>query len=330
MKNQFEPLRTNQWINQNLTYDFDSIMHYSSKAGVKGTHPSLTKLDGTEIGINDELSRGDVDMLNLFYPCKCQKNNNLLDCTIPTQQGPLCGQKPVKQLKSGSQTAQPSDLENLAYTEQFPLSAPECYHPAGSSMKWTPKSEEIVRIVGGQLAKARHPYMASIQAKGFNLHKCGGSIIHKRFILTAAHCFHEKNSKSTPDPDQYEIYLGAMEIGGERKLGEAGIAYAIEKIHCHEDYSFRVDDSLKSQQIKIINDICLIKLDKEIEFNESIWPICLPDDLPLTERETKMGQMCTVAGWGYTKYEVGGIDGHLREVDVPLVPYQKCHDFYKE
>ena len=327
-KNQFDPLRPDQWEKSNLTYDVDSIMHYSSKAGAKTGRFSLKKLDGSKIPTNKVLSRGDIELLNTFYPCECSGNDRFPKCEFPADQkapSRSC-KKPDKQIKSGSKAPTPSGPQGPPRKERFPLSAPECYHPPGTPMTWKPRAPAIVKIVGGIESGADHPYMASIQLKGYNNHKCGGSIIHKRYILTAAHCFHERDAKSTPDPDNWEIYLGGMTIGGQRKLGQAGIPYGVETIKCHKDYKFR----RQPERISVINDICLIKLDKDIEFNENVWPICLPDDLPLTQSATKSGKMCTVAGWGYTKADAGGVSNRLREVDVPLMPHQRCVDFYKE
>lgn len=48
-----------------------------------------------------------------------------------------------------------------------------------------------------------------------------------------------------------------------------------------------------------VNDIALLKLEKAVEFNEFIQPICLPDERTFSERDTDEYH-CTVAGWGST------------------------------
>lgn len=51
------------------TYDFGSIMHYSSRAFSKNGLPTITRLDGSTggMGQREELSRGDIEALHELY-----------------------------------------------------------------------------------------------------------------------------------------------------------------------------------------------------------------------------------------------------------------------
>lgn len=51
----------------------------------------------------------------------------------------------------------------------------------------SPEGASDVGIVGGKVAKPHsRPYMASLQV--WERHSCGGILIGKDFVLTAAHC----------------------------------------------------------------------------------------------------------------------------------------------
>ena len=94
---------------------------------------------------------------------------------------------------------------------------------------------------------------------------CDGSIIHSRFILTAAHCFVGWDES----PATYEVVVGAynkVEKTSHQKT------YLLESITCHESY--------KVSSRQIIYDVCILKTTEDIEFNKYVWPICLPDNMP--------------------------------------------------
>ena len=130
------------------------------------------------------------------------------------------------------------------------------------------------------------PWLAAI---GINREKfgftflCSGSIITRRFIFTAAHCF---NSKSF-QPNQ--VKFGATNIESiymeQRNIRE---------VKTHPEY----DGVSKTFYF----DVAIVKVDEELQFSSRISPICLPDS-PSEHPGTGLG--ITVQGWGTT--ERGGV-----------------------
>ena len=68
------------------------------------------------------------------------------------------------------------------------------------SGRWKPSGIEgecglkatLEHIVGGSIAKlGEYPYMALLgyNVDGDTLYACGGSLLNKKYVLTAAHCF---------------------------------------------------------------------------------------------------------------------------------------------
>ena len=107
-----------------------------------------------------------------------------------------------------------------------------------------------IRIVGGFDTTIEHvPWQVSIQAYGS--HYCGGSIISKDAILTAAHCIIDQ-------PNWLNVRLGTS----LKKYG--GTVHEIRKIIRHEYYR-------KNSDGITINDIAILKLATPINFSKKAF-----------------------------------------------------------
>ncbi|KAK2839583.1 hypothetical protein Q5P01_013323 [Channa striata] len=126
-------------------------------------------------------------------------------------------------------------------------------------------------IVGGKDSKPHsRRYMASLQIQGH--HSCGGILIRKDFVLTAAHCPQHKNMI---------VVLGAHNI---RKKEKSQQKIQVAKYYQHPEYS------------EFENDIMLIKLKTNATLNKYVAPI----ELPKQDGKTPANIKCVVAGWGKT------------------------------
>ncbi|XP_050079110.1 trypsin-like [Anopheles maculipalpis] len=159
------------------------------------------------------------------------------------------------------------------------------------------------RIVNGTDASILdYPFMISLRGSTGG-HSCGGSILSERWILTAAHCV------GSTTPFLQTIQAGRTNIS--RDVDDS--VYAIEQVISHPQY-----DSRNS----FLNDIALLKLQRPLEFSDSVYPVRLPE--PLFEVEDNLDDLgVTLIGWGLTATG-GSAPTTLQRVDYYVVPNEEC------
>ncbi|KFB41614.1 serine protease 14 [Anopheles sinensis] len=179
------------------------------------------------------------------------------------------------------------------------------------------------RIYGGQPTQLdEFPWAVLIEYQkpngryGFH---CGGSLINERYVLTAAHCI-----VSIPRTWKvYRVRLGEWDVSTPtdcqlNTCSDPPIDMDIEQVITHSGYN--------AQDKSNVNDIALIRFTKDVEYSETIRPICLPVDNSIRTRNHE-GLQSFAAGWGRT--ETATASQKKLKVELDIKSLQECSPVYE-
>ncbi|KAJ6642103.1 Leucine-rich repeat-containing protein 15, partial [Pseudolycoriella hygida] len=142
---------------------------------------------------------------------------------------------------------------------------------------------------GNEATRGQWPFAVVLYNLRDSQHFCGGSLISRKHVLTAAHCVQAKYSEDILSPLDLVAILGAHNI---TNFDQDGVVRAnVAQIYVNPDwdpYSSSFDA-----------DIAVLVLNEIVQFTNYIRPICMPTDSADINSAT-ISVNGTIVGWGLT------------------------------
>ncbi|GFR11437.1 polyserase-2 [Trichonephila clavata] len=164
---------------------------------------------------------------------------------------------------------------------------------------------ETQRISGGSAVNPphRYPWVVALVRRKHNRDDfyCGGALISRHYVLTAAHCFENQTIRNT------RVALGAHDSSTSPEPVQISLMLD------HPQYR---DDSF-------LYDVGLVKLQTPAQLGPNVNVLCLTDFSDIGQPD----QMATVAGWGYHTYPGGEKFRELQEVDLRIHSFDRCSQY---
>lgn len=158
------------------------------------------------------------------------------------------------------------------------------------------------RIVGGDYASPNlRPYMAVIYMPPKRF--CSGALLSPRWVITAAHCLVRK-----------EYTVGLL----TNQAFKDGVNFSISRVFYHSGFG--------ATGIPRQNDITLIELSEPAPTGAKFIAVNADETRP------RAGEFARIAGYGSISYRNLIHDPSprsLRQVDVPITPFEQCFETYK-
>ncbi|KAM5262595.1 LOW QUALITY PROTEIN: complement C1r subcomponent-like protein [Ctenodactylus gundi] len=138
--------------------------------------------------------------------------------------------------------------------------------------------------------------------------RAGGALLGDRWVLTAAHTIHPKDSMSLRVNRSVDVFLGHTHIDEMLKLGN----HPVRRVVVHPSYR-------QHEPHNFDGDIALLELERRVPLGPSLLPICLPD--------TDSGSLYLPGVWGHVSgfgIQMGWLTTELKQSRLAVAAREDC------
>lgn len=183
-----------------------------------------------------------------------------------------------------------------------PITPDMRHDPSAHCGSSKPRSFIVRNFKDNQAQYGEFPWMVAVMKKDTTFIG-GGSLVHNRIVLTAAHKVHNQNKNNLV------VRIGDWDLSSATEP-DSSQELNVEKIVVHPDFQRRTHE----------NNVALLILQKDAEYSDTVMPVCLPQP-----GQEFAGAKCFVTGWGKDVFgETGRYQSIMKKKALPVVNNSDC------